>query len=216
MSVEMLEKPEAKEVQPPPRRRDYTTWMVGLVLVVGGLLWLLDVVGIISLQAVYILPAALVAVGLTLIIGARDGPHPGLILFGVFLTIAVLAVAVTPPNAFRDGIGERTFVVTEEAALASRYDVGMGELRLDLRDLTLTEAARVEVSVGAGDMLIQLPAEMEVAIDAAAGAGEIDLFGDTADGVSVQKTYVSDGYEETEANLTLDLNVAAGSIEVTR
>ena len=51
---------------------------------------------------------------------------------GAFLTVAVIAAAVAPPNAFVGGIGERSYVVTEADQLAPRYDVGVGDLRLDL------------------------------------------------------------------------------------
>lgn len=212
-------------IQPPPvetppeparRRRDYGALVVGAILVVFGALWLLDLAGVISLRAAVILPSVLAVLGIALMAGAWDGPHSGLVVFGVFLTVAVVAAAVAPPNAFRGGIGQRSFVVSDQGELEDRYDVGVGDLRLDLRGLTLTESAAVDVTVGAGEIHLLLPADVEVAIDASVGAGDIDLMGTRADGISVTRSYVSDGFDEAGAALTLDLDVAAGEIEVRR
>lgn len=217
MTTDTLPKPEAETASPPPRRgRDYGAWVIGALLVVFGVLWLLDVAGVFSLRVAVVLPTLLAVLGLALIFGAWDGPHTGLVVFGVFLTVAVVVAAVSPPNAFRGGIGERNFAVGSQGQLAPRYDVGLGDLRLDLSDLTLTESAEVDVTVGAGEILVELPADIPVTIDASVGAGEIDLLGDTVDGVSVTRSYTSEGFAGAEDTLTLDLDVAAGKIEVTR
>jgi predicted membrane protein len=121
---------------------------------------------------------------------------------------------VAPTDAFHGGIGERNLRVTDQTELTPRYDVGVGELNLDLSDLTLTESAEIRATVGAGDMTITLPPDVLVDIEASAGAGEIDLLGQTIDGISVSKSYTSDGFESAEVTLILDLSVAAGSIEV--
>lgn len=189
---------------------------MGAILVVFGALWSLDVADVIELRAALILPGLLAVVGLALIVGATDGPHPGLVVFGVLLTVAVVAAAVAPPNAFRGGIGERNHRVERQADLATRYDVGVGDLSLDLRDLQLTESTEVEVTVGAGEMRVMLPEDIEVSIDASAGAGDIDLLGERSDGISVSRTYESDGFDTADTRLRLELDVAAGSIEVTR
>jgi len=183
---------------------------------VVGSLWLLDVIDVIELQAAMVLPVALGVIGLALIIGSFDGPHAGLIVAGVFVTIAVLAVAATPPDAFNGGIGERNIRVTDQSDLTDRYNVGLGELRLDLSDLTMTEPAEIEATVGAGDLTIVLPPDIPVDIDASTGAGQIDLFGETDNGISVSDTYTSDGFDSATVTLTLELDVAAGNIKVER
>lgn len=199
-----------------PRFRAYGSIVLGLVLVIAGAMWLLDAIDVVDLRAAIVLPVLLAIVGLALIVGAFDGPHSGLVVFGVFLTVAVVAAAVTPPNAFHGGIGERRHRVAEQSALAPSYDVGVGTLSLDLSGLTLTESTSVDVTVGAGEMLIELPADLPVSIDASVGAGEIDLLGERADGLSVTRSFTSPDFDTAEVTLTLDLDVAAGNIEVTR
>jgi predicted membrane protein len=199
---------------PAPKRRPYAAVVTGALLVVAGVLWLLDATDVIDLDLAIVLPAILSVIGIALIIGAFDGPHNGLIVAGVFLSLAVLAVAAAPENAFHGGIGERDITISNEALLADRYDVGVGKLTLDLSDLALTESTEVAATVGAGDMMIILPADLPVSIDAAAGAGQIDLLGETTEGISVSKTYTSDEFDTAAVTLTLDLDVAAGNIEV--
>jgi predicted membrane protein len=92
--------------------------------------------------------------------------------------------------------------------------VGVGELRLDLSDLELTEPTELDLTVGAGDVSLTLPPDVAVDISASAGAGRVDLLGQESDGLSVHRTYVSDDFETAEVTLTVDIDVAAGNIEV--
>jgi len=214
-TTDTLERPET-EMVPGPKRRPYGATVAGAVLVVVGGLWLFDAIDVIDLRVAFVLPAILAVIGLALIIGAFDGPHAGLVVAGIFVSIAALAVAAAPPDAFHGGIGERDIRVTDQANLAARYDVGLGELSLDLSDLTMTESAEIDVTVGAGELTILLPPTIPVDIDASAGAGQIDLLGETGDGISVNRTYTSDGFDSATVRLTLDLDVAAGNITVER
>ena len=200
----------------PVRHKPYGSFVLGGILVVMGSLWLLDALEVLDLRAAIVLPAVLAVVGLALVAGSFDGSHSGLIVAGIFLTVAVVAVAAAPEDAFVDGIGERTFVVEDQTDLAPRYDLAVGDLELDLSDLRITGARTVRATVGAGEMRIHLPADVEFHVDATVGAGEMDLLGETADGISVARTYTSGGFDEADVTLTLDLDVAAGEIEVTR
>jgi predicted membrane protein len=188
--------------------------VAGALLVVVGSLWLLDIAGLITLRAALVLPAVLAVIGLALIVGSFDGPHPGLVVAGVFVTIATLAVAVAPPDAFHGGIGQRNIRITDATTLAPAYDVGVGELRLDMSDVELTEPTELDLTVGAGDVTLTLPADLAVDIEASAGAGRVDLFGQASDGISVTRTYTSEDFETADVTLTVDIDVAAGNIEV--
>jgi lia operon protein LiaF len=113
-------------------------------------------------------------------------------------------------------MGDRRFVVTEQSQLQSTYQIGLGNLVLDLDALDLSQADSVSISVGAGELSVVLPDEVPVRISATSGAGEINLLGQRTDGVAVSREYQSNGYTTSEIRLNLDLNVGAGSIEVKR
>jgi len=186
------------------------------LLVVIGALWLLHAVDLIELEAAVVLPAVLAVVGIALIIGSFGGSHSGLVVFGAFLTVAVVAAAVTPLDSWRGGVGDRRHQVNTEAELAPEYRLGIGDLRLDLRDLDLTSPRAVTASVGAGTIRIVLPRDLAVTIDASVGAGEIDLLGERSEGLAVTRTFESPGFTESEVTLSLTIDVSAGEIEVTR
>lgn len=194
----------------------YAAVVTGGLLVVVGILWLLDAIDVIDLRAKVLLPSVLCVIGIALIIGAFDGPHSGLMVAGVFVTLASIAVAAAPEGAFVGGVGERNVHVSGQAELEERYDVSLGELNLDLSELDLASSEVVHASVGAGDLTVTLPPDVPVLIEASVGAGEIDLLGEHGDGLSVAKTYTSDDFDTADVTLTLDLSVAAGNIEVDR
>ncbi len=208
------------EVQQPvpikTAKRHYAAIVTGGLLVVVGILWLLDAIDAVDLQPKILLPSILAVVGIALIVGAFDGPHPGLIVAGVLLTLGSIAVAAAPEGVFIGGIGERNVQVGAQSELEATYGVSLGELNLDMSELDLASSEEVHVSVGAGDLTVILPPDVPVLIEASVGAGEIDLLGDRGEGLSVAKSYASDDFETADVTLTLDLSVAAGNIEVDR
>lgn len=197
------------------RRNRFGATLLGAMLLVLGGLWAFDVADAIDVRATVVLPAVLAVLGLGLIVGAANGPHSGLIVAGVFLSLAVVAAAAVPAP-FTGGMGDRRFVVTEQSQLRSAYQVGFGNLVLDLNEIQLSQTKSVSISVGAGELSVLLPDELPVRINATSGAGEINLLGQRTDGVAVSREYQSEGYGASDVRLNLDLNVGAGSIEVKR
>ena len=63
---------------------------------------------------------------------------------------------------------------------------------------------------------VVLPPSIPVDINGTVGAGEVNLLGETGDGLSVTRHYQSEGFETANITLTLDVSVGAGQIEVTR
>jgi predicted membrane protein len=61
-----------------------------------------------------------------------------------------------------------------------------------------------------------LPPDVPVSVEAGAGAGDLEVVGQSADGMSETLSYTSSDYADATVRLTLDLDVAAGRIEVTR
>ncbi len=189
--------------------------MVGAILVVLGALWLLDAIGVADLRFAVVLPAALAVIGISLIVGSFSGPHSGLVVAGVFLTIATLVLALVP-SGFSGGIGERNIRVTQQSELETGYGVALGKLTLDLGELDMTQSAELTVSVGAGELRINLPAGVPVTVDAAAGAGEVHLLDERADGLLPSLTHVTPGHDTAGVTLTIEVRVGAGKIEVRR
>jgi predicted membrane protein len=72
----------------------------------------------------------------------------------------------------------------------------------------------VEISLAIGELVVIVPREATLEIDARAGIGEVVVFDRRASGLGADLEYRSeDGRERV---LTLDLDVAIGKVEVRR
>jgi predicted membrane protein len=187
-----------------------------MVLVLIGALWLLERTGAIDISVTAVLALATVVIGISLMLLARDGPHVGLIVLGSVLALAAWITAVAPFEGFQGGIGDRTVVVDTVDAIRPDYNVAMGKLTLDLAGMDDIEAAtRLTASVGMGELLIRVPEGTAVAVEATVGAGQIQIFDRVVDGVGLDETYQSPGFDETRGHLSLELEVFTGRVEVT-
>jgi hypothetical protein len=201
----------------PERRAPMAPVAVGVGLVVIGTAWFLDAVGLVELRWRLVLPAALVAVGVALLAGARRGASNGLVPVGIVLSVLVLLQAFTPGITPGAGIGDRTERPLTADDVEDGYGHGMGNLDIDLRDLDLapsaTDAVTVEASLGMGNLRVRLPADATVEVRARSLAGEVVIDGQRRDGVNVQATQtVGSG----APRLRLDLSVVFGEVEVSR
>lgn len=192
----------------PPSVLGRVAWSVLLVLAGGAIL--LDRAGALDVTLVGFLGTALVVVGAALVVGAWAGRARGLIGLGVVLTVvAGFASVVDVP--LRGGVGERRWAPVTQVRDEYRWGVGDAEL-----DLTAVDRdVRTRVRLGIGSLVVIVPADATVAVDAHAGAGNVDLFGREADGIDVDREIVSRG-SELGPGVELDLRVGLGELEVHR
>jgi hypothetical protein len=114
--------------------------MLGVVLIGGGVAWLLDTTGGISIPWSILACVALMIVGLGLIAGAHGGRQRGLTLIGLVLVLVLLASS-SVHYRIGAGIGDRAVVVRSVSELAPGYRQGIGDLKVDLRSLEWTGSA---------------------------------------------------------------------------
>jgi hypothetical protein len=187
--------------------------VLGGLLVVVGLLWLLDVAGVTELRWRVVLPAALTVVGLALLVTARRGAHGGLIAAGIVLSALVLVASAVPGVSPVAGVGDRTERPASLTADETSYDLAMGSLTVDLRDVDDPEdGAEVNASVGMGELVVVLPAGLGADVRARAGMGEVNIVGASQGGVGVSLD------EEVAGDpvIALNLSVGMGKVEVRR
>ena len=102
-------------------------------------------------------------------------------------------------------------------ALESSYELGMGELDLDLGAVTLPAGTTpVEASVGIGSLVITVPEDVALEIDAHAGVGEYNVLGDRDDGINAHQTFRFPGSTPDAPVLEVEADVGIGNIEVQR
>ena len=193
--------------------------LVGVFLVLLGIGWLLDATGAAKLDWDLILPIGLILVGVALGYAAWEGRgRGGLIALGVILTL-VLTIGTVVRVPFGGGIGDRTDRPRTIEAVKDPFELSIGKLTLDLRDLSSGAQSapkiRVEAAVGIGQLVVIVGEGFPcVATHAEAGLGEVVVFGDRHGGITPE--YRTEAVCSAAPLLDLDLSVGLGQVEVRR
>ncbi len=182
------------------------------LIVIGGMA-LLDNVNAVDPAARHYVAAGVLVVGLGLLVGAFIGRARGLIALGLLFTPVLLLLA-TVRVPFIGEWGERDFAPTTAGELRSMYELAGGQLILDLSDLQgVGPETPVHAQLGMGEMIVRLPNELDVAVDADVGLGALDIFGEERGGFGVDDQLTvtnSDG----NVDLVLELEVGMGVIRI--
>jgi hypothetical protein len=131
------------------------------------------------------------------------------------LTLAAIATAIVVAFAWfdvslGDGVGDRVNQPTTSSALKSNYDMGIGDLRVDLSHIgPITKETHVKASVGIGHLRVIVPRNAEVSLNAHVKAGEVFALQQHDDGRNASVTV-------GQGPLVIDAKVGAGRIDVVR
>jgi hypothetical protein len=193
--------------------------LVGVFLVLFGIGWLLDTSGVANLDWDLILPIGLILVGAALgYAGWQGRGRGGLIALGVILTV-VLTIGTVVRVPFGGGIGDRTERPRTLEAVRDRFELSIGKLTVDLRDLTwhgeVPSTIRVEAAVGMGQLVVLVGRGIPcVSTRAEAGLGEVVVFGQRQGGITPE--YRTEAVCLAAPVLDLDVSVGLGQVEVRR
>jgi hypothetical protein len=194
---------------------------MGALLVIGGVAWFLNQVGVVGLSLTATLSCLLITLGIGLVLTARRAGGAGLVLVGLVLTVVLASTSAVDVGLLQRGVGDRTFAPTSGDRLPAKYQLGVGSLTIDLADLTDSDLAGkdLDVQVGVGEVVVLLPSESVVPVEmtGTARAGQVDLLGQgSQDGGTNVVEHKSDPPVEGTKPLTLDLDVGLGHIQVVR
>lgn len=196
------------------RRRGWL-WLVALALAAAGLgvVALLDRNGVTASPVAY-WAAVLAALGLTLVAATRVGRPPAMVAATV-LTGVAMASAMVPASPGLAEVGEVQQSYSSAADLPAEVSVGLGEVTLDLADLTLATDAATTVRVGAGTATLILPAEVNSEVAWTVKAGEYHSSGQERSGIDLSglDTFTPDPGGPV---LRVVASVEAGTLEVIR
>jgi hypothetical protein len=182
---------------------------------VAGSLIALDVADVIVVEPVVVLGSALAVVALGLLVGTLVGRARGLIALGIVLVFLLIPVGAAPEGLrVGGGAGERLYQPTSQSELSDRYELGAGELTVDLSKLDIVGSEDVEVSVGMGEVIVLLPPDVAVAVDADVGAGTIDFptGGPEQGGIGVEQSWQREGDGSGTLNLTMSSGLGAVTV----
>jgi hypothetical protein len=182
----------------------------GVLLVGAGGLWLLSSAGVVDLTYQTWIGLLLIAIGIA--IAVVPGGHGLLVTLGVLVTFAGLPALLADEDVFSGGIGDAVEAPTAPTELQP-FRHGIGKLTIDLTAPALElDGAEVEGSLGIGELVVLVPVDADVALDAHVGIGNVEAFGDTESGVDVDLERLS-GTSGTQ-ELALVLEVGIGNVRV--
>jgi len=184
---------------------------LGAILLGGGVLWLLSNAGVLDLSYQTWIGILLIAIGLA--IAFTPGHHGLLTLVGILVVIAGLPALVVGDLMTGD-VGD---AIEAPATLADidAFEHGIGKLTVDLTAPGLEgEDFEIDAKLGIGDLLVLVPEDADVTVDAHVGAGNIDALGQQEDGLDVDLDEEFPGLGERE--IALELEVGIGNIRVER
>jgi hypothetical protein len=201
------------EPPPPPSVLGRITVAAALMLV--GLVALIQNLSPLDVSVDHYAALALAVVGAGLLVGARLGRARGLIVLGVVLVAFIALDAALPDVPVAGTAGQQVWTPTTVADLRDHYELGMGQLQLDLTELELEPGQHVAVAatVGVGQLVIEVPPETTIDVDATSNLGEVVAFDLDSDGSNATIDHVRRG-PEGSPTIALDLNVGMGAVDV--
>ena len=154
-----------------------------------------------------------IACGIGLVGGAFRGGARWLIAPALVLALPLGAVAATDLDV-RGTWGDRTFRPVDVAELSGGYEMGVGAMRVDLRDLELPSGRTdLRLELGLGEIQVLVPDDLCVTTDATIGVGAIDTGDGEQGGVDLdveEHRPVASGIP----HLHLDTDIGIGAVHV--
>ena len=166
-----------------------------------------------------VVASVVIAVGITLVAAAfvnlRRPVTPALLTLALVLGIPAGAIAAADID-IDSSIGERTYTPTVVGDIpADGYELGTGQLVIDLRQLPWAKGETIPVSahLGIGQMVVSVPQRVCVDAHATGKAGELVVAGDVSHGIDPD---VDQGSPTSQApRLDLDADIQLGQMVVT-
>lgn len=154
-----------------------------------------------------------IAIGGALVIGAFTGGARWLILPAIALALSAGSVAAADLDV-RGGIGERIYTPASGSELRNEYRLGVGHLRVDLRETDLGPGNHtIHLKLGVGQAEVLVPPNVCVSSTAHISAGSTQVFLRETGGVDHDWQDVRRGPEGTP-RLTVDGDVGFGQLRI--
>ncbi|MEP7040755.1 MAG: PspC domain-containing protein [Chloroflexota bacterium] len=212
-SVTAMEQPAAPVAKDASRPRSPLAWYVSAaVLFAVGLLAVISQVAGREVSPGQFFGAALVVLGIGLVVGAWWGRARILILLAILVApMGIVTSFVTAP--LEGGVGDQTFSPITAAELRPEYRSLGGRLTLDLSALiTSPREVHIAASVAVGQLQVVLPEGASLEIRTHVGAGDTLIFGSQDVGTSLESTFVRRHLNRT--TYILDLEAGIGEVYV--
>jgi phage shock protein PspC (stress-responsive transcriptional regulator) len=154
-----------------------------------------------------------IASGLAILAGAFLKPVRWLILPAVIVALSAGTVAASGID-LDGGVGDKTYRPASAADLQDKYQLGLGDLEVDLRNTDLPAGDRpLAIDLGVGEARLLVPEDVCVATDADVGVGQVDFFDRGSGGIDVDFVEEPDARPDT-TRLVVNADVGMGRLSV--
>jgi phage shock protein PspC (stress-responsive transcriptional regulator) len=138
------------------------------------------------------------------------------IAFGTLVALLLVGAAIVAATfdvRLGNGIGDRSYVVAGTQDLRSSYELGIGQMTVDMRDVRFTSReTHVRARVDIGSLRVIVPRDVALKVRGDAQLGEVQVLGASDDGRHARTSIVQAGAHV----LVLDAHVGVGQVRVTR
>ncbi len=136
-----------------------------------------------------------------------------LLLLGVMTAVGV---TLGSGSSLSGGAGSNTYVPLNASSVQPHYRLGAGDLNVNLSRVQFPVSGQaVDVTLGVGNVTIEVPKGAVVDVHARSGIGQVDVFGQS--GSDVQATsYRGAGQRSDAPHLNVDAHVGLGNLQVTQ
>ena len=156
-----------------------------------------------------------IVAGVALVVAGLAGGARWLIAPALLLVLP-LAIVAAADIRVDGGVGERQYRPASVEELRPDYQLGMGQLVVDLRDVDLPAGTtRVHLELGIGHAVVRVPEDACVSSDVQLGAGHAEVFGRGNDGLDVDFEQAA-AQTGDQSRLELDGDLGIGALEVVR
>jgi phage shock protein PspC (stress-responsive transcriptional regulator) len=176
-------------------------WTIGGVLVTLGIVQLL-----ISWSWGWPILAVLAVGGMVLAAAAGRWLGVGLLL--------LVLLASGGGAAWQSGVGDRLYRPEATAVGHRGYHLGVGQLTVDLSNVSSSRLTDVNAHVGVGKLTVVVPAGLPVRVHGSASAGDVVIFGDHQRGTRVREDVTAGA--PAVMPVRIDATVGMGEVDVQR
>jgi phage shock protein PspC (stress-responsive transcriptional regulator) len=164
------------------------------------------------------LAAALLIIGITLVVATRLGMARGLLPVGALLAVAVLVVTAAGPALQLPGMATSHVYTTLAELPAAGDSEDFGRLTVDLSQLAVTADTDYTAHVDLGRLEVTVPDDAYVVVNYTADMGAVHAYGEEIKAGSEITGRINppQSAQPGQPILTLNLSVDAGNIQVQR
>lgn len=147
---------------------------IGAAIIVSAVLVGIHLLGAGWVTPVVVTAAALVVLGVGMLVGATRHSGYSLLFLAAPLAFFVMLASTVGKLDVSHNVGDQSYRFTTDSEIQSDYQIGLGTIALDFTKVTLTADKTVNIRAGVGDIQVRVPSSMNVRGKCQVNVGSFD------------------------------------------